>query len=287
MTHSLPIPSGTEHQSGPGPMGNYGNVEPSMTTVAASLGVPNNTVVSMATMTQPINQLASPGQSNRPAFSPSYRGRPRGRRPSGSRGGWSGGVGEKRTAQAAGLNNNIRRPAQHRGAYRGAWPNRSPSKTSPTGSNQSTVHGSNSQDSVDLVHDSDSMMVQTPQSLQGNPGGGGEVGGYHGNPSASRTPVNSTPSSLDSQTQTANLYGDGRDYSSPVALDHMPSPWQHHLSQHPHFSPAPPNASNQQDRSFKTEPEHGGEFPHTATRSEPVPVNEGERVRCKIIFQIC
>ena len=130
------------------------------------------------------------------------------------------------------------------------------------------------------------MMVQTPQSLQGNPGGGGEVGGYHANPSASRTPVNSTPSSLDSQTQTANLYGDGRDYSSPVALDHMPSPWQHHLSQHPHFSPAPTNASNQQDRSFKTEPEHGGEFPHTATRSEPVPVSEADRVRQSIIFQI-
>lgn len=150
MSHPLPLPSVAEHQSGPGPgpMGNYGSVEPSMTTVAASLGVPNNTVVSMATMTQPINQLVSPGQSNRPAFSPSYRGRPRGRRPSGSssssnRGGWAGGVGEKRSAQAAGLNANTRRP--YRGAYRGTWPNRSPSKTSPTGSIQSTVQGSNSQ----------------------------------------------------------------------------------------------------------------------------------------------
>ena len=136
-------------------------------------------------------------------------------------------------------------------------------------------------DSVDLVHDNDSMMVQTPQSLQGNPGGGGEVGGsYHGNPSASRTPVNSTPSSLDSQTQTnANLYGDQRDYSSPVALDHMPSPWQHHLNQHAHFSPGPTNTPpNQQDRSFKTEPEHAGEFPHAANRSESVVVNEADRV---------
>ena len=167
MTHSLPLPAGTEHQSGPGPgsMVNYGNTEPSMTTVAAALGVPNNTVVSMATMTQPTNPLASPGQSNRPGFSPSYRGRPRGRRPSGSStnrgGGWTGGGagagpaagaaagagGEKRTAQTAGLNNNIRRPQHRGGTYRagGSWPNRSPSKTSPTGSNQSTVHGSNSQ----------------------------------------------------------------------------------------------------------------------------------------------
>ena len=130
-------------------------------------------------------------------------------------------------------------------------------------------------------------MVQTPQSMQGNPGGGGggaEVGGYHGNPSASsRTPVNSAPSSLDSQTQTANLYGDGRDYSSPVALDHMPSPWQHHLNQHSaHFSPA----SGQQDRSFKTEPEHGGEFPHAASRTESVAVNDGDRVRFLHIHRV-
>lgn len=142
-------------------------------------------------------------------------------------------------------------------------------------------------------------MVQTSQSLQGNPGGGGggggggDVGGYHANPSASNTPAHSGPSSLDSQSQAANLYGDGRDYSSPAALDHLPSPWQHHLNQHPShahsFSPAPAGGGanpssqqqQQQDRSFKTEPEHGasGEFSHnTAIRSEAVPVNDSERV---------
>lgn len=136
-----------------------------------------------------------------------------------------------------------------------------------------------------MVQDSDSMMVQTPQSMQGNPGGG-DVGGYHANPSASNTPVHSAPSSLDSQTQTANLYGDGRDYSSPVALDHLPSPWQHHLNQHsshPHtFSPANATGNGQQqDRSFKTEPEHAGpgEFHATAGRAEAVPVNDADRVR--------
>ncbi len=53
-----------DHQSGPdlGNGGNYINMvkDPSMTAVAADLGVSNNTVVSMATMTQPINQLISP-----------------------------------------------------------------------------------------------------------------------------------------------------------------------------------------------------------------------------------
>ena len=144
-------------------------------------------------------------------------------------------------------------------------------------------------------------MVQTPQSLHGNPGGGGGVGGgsgggggggggggdvnaYH-NPSAASTPVNSAASSLDSQTQTSNLYGDGRDYSSPVALEHIPSPWQHHLSQHPShsFSPAP-NAGGQQDRSFKTEPEHATEFAHAASRSESVTVNEGDRVNLPLFI---
>ena len=157
---SLPaVPPVADHtQSGPGMAGtvNYSNVvtDASMTTVAASLGVPNNTVVSMATMTQPMgNQLGSPNSHQRPApsySSPSYRGRPRGRRPSGSsggRGGWTGGGGEKRNAAAAGLQSGgggVRRPS--RGTYRGSWPNRSPSKTnSPTGSNQSTVQGSSSQ----------------------------------------------------------------------------------------------------------------------------------------------
>ncbi|KAI9560337.1 hypothetical protein GHT06_014354 [Daphnia sinensis] len=305
MSHTLPLPPVADHQSGPGPGngGSYTNVvnDSSMTTVAASLGVPNNTVVSMATMTQPINQLISPGQNSnqRPSYSPSYRGRPRGRRPSGSsgsgRGGWTGNSGEKRNAAAAGLNSGgVRRPT--RGTYRGSWPSRSPSKTSPTGSNQSTVQGSSSQDSVDLVQDNDSMMVQTPQSLQGNPGGGGggggggDVVGYHGNPSASNTPVHSAPSSLDSQPQTTNLY-DTRGYSSPVALDHLPSPWQHHLSQHAshahNFSPtnAGGNSSGQQqDRSFKTEPGggHGGgsEFSsHTSVvRNETVTsVNDSDR----------
>lgn len=139
------------------------------------------------------------------------------------------------------------------------------------------------------------MMVQTPQSLQGNPGGGGggEVGGYHGNPSASNTPVHSAPSSLDSQPQTTNLY-DTRGYSSPVALDHLPSPWQHHLSQHAthahNFSPtnAGGNSSGQQqDRSFKTEPGggHGGgsEFSHASVvRNEAVAsVNDSDRVNRK------
>lgn len=152
MSHTLPLPPVAEHQSGPGPGqmgGGYpGNVnDSSLTTVAATLGVPNNTVVSMATMTQPVNQLVSPGQnSQRPTYSPSYRGRPRGRRPSGSagtgRGGMTGGVGEKRNAAAAGFKQGMR---PQRGTYRGSWPNRSPSKASPTGSNQSTVQGSNSQ----------------------------------------------------------------------------------------------------------------------------------------------
>jgi len=159
------------------------------------------------------------------------------------------------------------------------------------------VFKSSKVDSVDLVQDNDSMMVQTPQSLQGNPGGGGgDVGGgFHANPSSSNTPVHSAPSSLDSQTQNANLYGDGRDYSSPVALDHLPSPWQHHLNQHSahshSYSPAPGggggnNSSNQQDRSFKSEPEHGasGDFSHvTAVRSEAVVVNDAERV-CLLFF---
>lgn len=127
------------------------------------------------------------------------------------------------------------------------------------------------------------MMVQTPQSMQGNPGGGGDVG-YHANPSSSNTPVHSAPSSLDSQTQTANLYGDGRDYSSPVALDHLPSPWQHHLNQHSShshtFSPAGAGNNGQQDRSFKTEPDHpgAGDFHATAGRAEAVPVNDNDRV---------
>ena len=155
-------------------------------------------------------------------------------------------------------------------------------------------------DSVDLVQDNDSMMVQTPQSLQGNPGGGGgggggDVGGYHANPSASNTPVHSAPSSLDSQPQTSNLYGDARSYSSPVALDHLPSPWQHHLNQHPShthtFSPAPTGGNSsgqQQDRSFKSEPGgHGGtEFPHaSAVRSEAVSsVNDSERVNSIALY---
>lgn len=166
MSHTLPLPPVAEHQSGPGP-GTIGSSytgvvnDSSLTTVAASLGVPNNTVVSMATMTQPINQIISPGQNNnqqRPSYSPSYRGRPRGRRPSGSsgsgRGGWTGGGGEKRNAAAAGLNSSggVRRPT--RGAYRGSWPSRSPSKTSPTGSNQSTVQGSSSQGKETIVQQS-------------------------------------------------------------------------------------------------------------------------------------
>lgn len=152
MSHTLPLPPVAEHQSGPGPgqiAGAY-QVNESLTTVATTLGVPNNTVVSMATMTQPVNQLVSPGQqqnNQRPTYSPSYRGRPRGRRPSGSagtgRGGLTGGVGEKRTAAAAGFKQGSMRP--QRGTYRGNWPNRSPSKASPTGSNQSTVQGSSSQ----------------------------------------------------------------------------------------------------------------------------------------------
>lgn len=154
-------------------------------------------------------------------------------------------------------------------------------------------------DSVDLVQDNDSMMVQTPQSLQGNPGGGGgggggDVGGYHANPSASNTPVHSAPSSLDSQPQTTNLY-DTRGYNSPVALDHLPSPWQHHLSQHAshahNFSPgnAGGNSSGQQqqqqqqqqDRSFKTEPgggHGGGEFPHASAVRSEASVNDSDRV---------
>ena len=152
------------------------------------------------------------------------------------------------------------------------------------------------------------MMVQTPQSMQGTPGGGGGGGGgdvgYHANPSSSNTPVHhsSAPSSLDSQTQTAALYGDGRDYSSPVsALDHLPSAWQHHLNQHSShpFTPSPGGGSSgqqQQDRSFKSEPEHGGggggggggagDFPHAAAavRSEAVPVNDSDRVKLIPLF---
>ena len=157
MSHSLPLPPAADHQSGSGNINNYTNVnDNSMTSVAASL-VPSNTVVSMATMTQPpaqLNQLTSPnsgqqGNAARPTYSPSYRGRPRGRRPSGAsgsgRGGFAGGAGEKRNAATAGLpSGGVRRPT--RGTYRGSWPSsRSPSKSSPTGSNQSTVHGSNSQ----------------------------------------------------------------------------------------------------------------------------------------------
>ncbi len=150
-----------------------------------------------------------------------------------------------------------------------------------------------------MVQDGDSMMVQTSQSLQGNPGGGGGDGNYQqhggGNPSSSNTPVHSSaPSSLDSQTQTAaSLYGDaGRDYSSPVgALDHLPSPWQHHLN-HQHqshsFTPSPGGGNSnhhhqqqQQDRSFKSEPEHPGanEFPHGATAVRSEAVNESDRVK--------
>lgn len=141
-------------------MGGYVS-DASMTTLVAaatSLGVAaNSSVVSMSTMTQPLGHLVSPTiplqqqqQGGRPTYPPSYRGRPRGRRPSGTtsgpgRGAWAGGNGgEKRTAAAAGLNaaGGVRRPT--RGTYRGSWPsNRSPSKASPTGSNQSTVHGSN------------------------------------------------------------------------------------------------------------------------------------------------
>lgn len=168
MSHTLPLPPVADHQSGPGPgtIGSYTGVvsDSSMTTVAASLGVPNNTVVSMATMTQPVNQIVSPGQNNqRPSYSPSYRGRPRGRRPSGSsgsgRGGWTGGGGEKRNAAAAGLNSSggVRRPT--RGTYRGSWPSRSPSKTSPTGSNQSTVQGSSSQGKAAFQTNNDLKMV--------------------------------------------------------------------------------------------------------------------------------
>ena len=168
MSHTLPLPPVADHQSGPGPgtIGSYTGVvsDSSMTTVAASLGVPNNTVVSMATMTQPVNQIVSPGQNNqRPSYSPSYRGRPRGRRPSGSsgsgRGGWTGGGGEKRNAAAAGLNSSggVRRPT--RGTYRGSWPSRSPSKTSPTGSNQSTVQGSSSQGKATFHTNNDLKMV--------------------------------------------------------------------------------------------------------------------------------
>ena len=159
--------------------GGYGLNESSMTTVvaaaaSASLCVPNNTVVSMATMTQPMGQLVSPApplqqqqqqqQTARPTYSPSYRGRPRGRRPSGtgpgrggaagasSGSGWTGTGGEKRTAASAGLNaaGGVRRPT--RGTYRGNWPSRSPSKSSPTGSNQSAVHGSNNSQGMTSVH---------------------------------------------------------------------------------------------------------------------------------------
>ena len=144
-----------QHQQNVVPLMNTNNYvnDASMTTVmAASLGVPNNTsVVSMATMTQPIGQLpaVSQQQAARPTYSPSYRGRPRGRRPSGTgRGGWTGPA-EKRSAASAGLNaaGGIRKPT--RGTYRGSWPsNRSPSKASPTGSNQNAVHGNNNSQGI-------------------------------------------------------------------------------------------------------------------------------------------
>lgn len=166
MTNPLPPPTVDEHHSGPGPGQINTYSDSSMVTVSSSLGVPNNTVVSMATMTQPMNQMTNQ-QGPRPAYSPSYRGRPRGRRPvgastirpagggapagaagvaGGAPAGWNsgGGVAEKRTAAAAGMNNtNVRRP--YRGNYVGSWPNRSPTKSSPTGAHQGVVQGNNSQ----------------------------------------------------------------------------------------------------------------------------------------------
>jgi hypothetical protein len=105
--------------------------------------------------------------------------------------------------------------------------------------------------------------------------------------------VHYAPSSLDPQPQTTNLY-DTRRYKSPVELDHLPSSWQHHLSQHAshthNFSQgnAGGNSSGlqqqhqqQQDRSFKTEADGvqgGGEFPHvSAVRSEES-INDSDRV---------
>ena len=184
MAHTLPMGGGVTgdgHQTAAvqGAMSGFVDTT-SMSTVATSLGVPNNTVVSMATMTQPMNQLTTqvqPSKQHQNYNQPSYRGRPRGRRPAGStlvRGGWTGGgggggtsggvggngstagsasVGEKRSAATAGLNSNVRRP--YRGAYRGTWPSRSPSKTSPTGSNQSTLQGSNSQGIASIRKHSD------------------------------------------------------------------------------------------------------------------------------------
>ncbi len=78
------------------------------------------------------------------------------------------------------------------------------------------------------------------------------------------------------------------DYGSPVALEHMASPWQHHLAQQQQhaFSPAGTSGNQQQqDRSFKTEPEQhggGGNGPPGFRGNESVAVNEGNRV-CVLI----